>query len=247
MTPADLQRFFNERRSEVDEYVSFLQDIDAASQSGPPRLQGIGQPITVSQHKILMSSLYLQLYNLVEATFSQALVAIQDAAFAGSIRARDLGDEMLSEWVRAVARTHEDLNPGNRLQAALDACRQVVDDIFITGLTLDMSVSGNLDDTQIEKLGDRLGLGFRVTPATRTGVKWHVRDDMGAMALVKHRRNHLAHGALSFVDCADNVSVSELASMTASISAYLVEFVDSVVTFIAGSGFLKQLVATSGL
>lgn len=108
MSAADLVVFFDERLGEIDSYLTFLQEVEDAARSGPPRVEGATTPITAPQQKILYSSLYLQLYNLIEATVSQCINAVTDAATSHLTqwRAADLNESLRREWVRAMARTH---------------------------------------------------------------------------------------------------------------------------------------------
>ena len=52
------------------------------------------------------------------------------------------------------------------------------------------------------------------------------------MKLVKNRRNDLAHGAISFVDCAEGVVVAELRRITEATGAYLREAIACFSTYI---------------
>lgn len=65
-------------------------------------------------------------------------------------------------------------------------------------------------------------------------MKRHVRDDLGSLALVKNRRNGLAHGSLSFVECGGEMQYDDMESLTLAIGNYLDEVVESFVDFIAG-------------
>jgi len=57
---------FEERLHEIDAYLDLLDALQRQAQSGPPKIGDF--VITAQQQKILYSSVYLQLYNLVEAT-----------------------------------------------------------------------------------------------------------------------------------------------------------------------------------
>ncbi|MGE4338047.1 MAG: MAE_28990/MAE_18760 family HEPN-like nuclease, partial [Pigmentiphaga sp.] len=66
---SDLSERFEERLGEIRSYLDFLEGVEAVVRSGVPRLGGPeGPTITPNQQRILFSSIYLQLYNLVEAT-----------------------------------------------------------------------------------------------------------------------------------------------------------------------------------
>src|SRR5437762_8944464 len=111
---------FEERFGEINSYLEFLEEIEAAARSGPPRIGASGPLITTHQQRILYSSVFLQLYNLVEATVVKCLDAVTSAALIdGTWNPGDLITELRREWVRVTARTHVDLNYEHRLESAL--------------------------------------------------------------------------------------------------------------------------------
>lgn len=232
MTSRELVAFFDERHSEITSYIEFLQNVEDATRYGAPRLKGTDASITASQKKILNSGLYLQLYNLVEATVSRCLDAVSAALTEECRVPNDLNPDLRREWVRAVARTHGDLNPGNRLDAALELCEHVLNQLPISNFAIETGGGGNWDDAAIEKICKRVGCDLSISNRVSTAAKRHVRDEMGALKLVKNRRNSLAHGSLSFVDCSDGVTVNELRELSSAVGEYLREAVDSFVSFI---------------
>jgi MAE_28990/MAE_18760-like HEPN len=239
MTSSDLLPFFRERFGEVDEYLNLLQDVETAAQQGPPRIEGAPSVITTSQQRILYSSVYLQLYNLVEATISRCISAITEAAaLDGKWFPDDLDDALRQEWIRATARTHVDLTPRHRLQKAVEMCGYLISRLPVEEFTIEVGGGGNWDDDAIETISDRIGCRLNITPETRTGVKRPLRDDLGAMKLVKKRRNGLAHGSISFTDCADGVSIAELRTTANRVEGYLREVIDSFAEYVDGHHFI---------
>ena len=232
MTETDLISFFAERYTEIEEYLSFLQNVEQATREGTPRFHGTKTPITPTQKKILNSSLYLQLYNLVEATVLQCLEAVVTAIEEAERHPSEFSLALRTEWVRSIARTHCDLGPDKRLEAALELCDQLLKQIPLSRFKIESGGGGNWDDSSIEKLCQRIGCELRLTPPVLQAAKRHIRDDMGALKLVKDRRNGLAHGSLSFVDCSDGVTVKELRDLTTAVGNYLQEAVSCFVCFI---------------
>ncbi len=51
------------------------------------------------------------------------------------------------------------------------------------------------------------------------------RDDLGALALVKVLRNKLAHGSISFAECAGDLSVCRIDDLKVKVVAYLREVI----------------------
>jgi MAE_28990/MAE_18760-like HEPN len=236
---SDLEQFFEERLGEIGAYVGMLQDLEDAARSGPPRLEGAKSPITVTQQRILYSSVYLQLYNLVEATVSRCLEAVTQAAASNQCRPMDLNESLLAEWIRVQARTHAGLSPENRLKSALAMCNHLIQQLPIDEFTLEVG-GGNWDDEAIEKVSRRVGFDLTITKDTLQAVKKHVRNELGALKLVKNRRNGLAHGSLSFVDCSDGVSVSELKDLASAVGNYLREATACFTSYIAIQSFLRS-------
>lgn len=232
MATVELVPFFDERYAEIEAYLSFLQNVEDAARDGTPRLRGTDAPITTEQKKILNSSLYLQLYNLVEATVLRCLEAVVAAIEEAERRPSELSINLRTEWVRSIARTNSDLGPDKRLQAALDLCEQLLQQMPVKGFKIEPGGGGNWDDSSIEEICERVGCGLTLSPSVVQAAKRHVRDDMGALKLVKNRRNGLAHGSLSFVDCSDGVTVAELKGLVTAVGDYLREAVGCFVSFI---------------
>ena len=232
MPSINLAPFFEERYSEIEAYLSFLQNVEDAARGGAPRFPGTDTPITPEQKKILNSSVYLQLYNLVEATVLRCLEAVVAAVEQAERLPSELSLELRTEWVRWMARTHSDLGPDRRLQAALEMCEQLLQQMPVKDFTIEPGGGGNWDDSSIEKICKRVGCGLNLSPSVVRAAKRHVRDDMGALKLVKNRRNGLAHGSLSFVDCSDGVTVAELKGIASAIGDYLREAVASFVKYV---------------
>lgn len=232
MATIELVPFFDERYSEIEAYLFFLQNVEEAARAGAPRFLGTDAPITTKQKKILNSSFYLQLYNLVEATVLQCLEAVVVAVEEAGRRPSELSTELRTQWVRSIARTHIDLGPDKRLEAALDLCNQLLRQMPIKDFRIELGGGGNWDDSSIEELCHRVGCGLTISPDVVRAAKRHVRDEMGALKLVKNRRNGLAHGSLSFVDCSDGVTVEELKRLATAVGDYLREAVDCFVAFI---------------
>ena len=199
---------FEERLQEIETYLDLLDALDRQVQSGPPEIGGAA--ITVQQQRILYSAVYLQLYNLVEATVTWCVDAVCDAAAnGGKWVASDLSEELRREWVRLTAKTHLPLNEHNRLSHAVDALETVIRGEPVSW-PIDRDRKGNWDDDEIDALSEKLGCALHLTPEVYKGVKRPIRDDKGPLRLIRDLRNRLAHGSLSFEECGTGVTVSDL-------------------------------------
>ncbi|MGA5312296.1 MAE_28990/MAE_18760 family HEPN-like nuclease [Micromonospora taraxaci] len=241
MSAADLLPFFEERFDEVSDYLDLLEQLEAVTASGPPRIAVSDYRITTSQRRILYSSVYLQLYNLVEATVSRCIGAITDAASsAEQWLPHQLNGELQREWVRAMARTHVDMTPEKRLKFALELSNHITNQLPIADFVIDIGGGGNWDDEAIFKVGKRLGCRITVSPEIGEAVKRKISgSEHGPLKLVKVRRNDLAHGSLSFVECAQNLVVSELRETATHVGNYLREVISCFTQYVASHAFLR--------
>jgi hypothetical protein len=64
-----------------------------------------------------------------------------------------------------------------------------------------------------------------VSEPVYSAVKRRFQDDLGPLALVKQLRNRLAHGSISFAQCAENVTVARLVELKDKTVDYLREVV----------------------
>ncbi len=233
-----LVKGFEERLAEVETYLEFLGTLELSAQDGPPKLEGAANPISTTQQRILYSSVFLQLYNLVESTMSSCIEAVTDAAKdSNRWMPSDLSQSLRKEWVRMMARTHEELTPDRRLESALRLCGHIVNSLPVEEFELDKG-GGNWDDQAIEAISKRLGFQLTVSETVYSAVKRRFQNDLGPLALVKQLRNQLAHGSISFSECAENVTVAWLLDLKDKTVDYLREVVECFSKYLDGFEYL---------
>jgi hypothetical protein len=221
-----LTQTFEERLQEIDTYLDLLDAIEREVRNGPPKIGG--SVITAQQQKILYSSVYLQLYNLVEATVTWCVDAVTSAAANGERwLPADLSEDLRKEWIRVQARTHSVLNSENRLESAVAFFNRLTAILPVSVWSVERGGGGNWDDIEIEQISTRLGCNLQVSQSALRGIKRIIRDDKNALGLIKHLRNRLAHGSLSFAECGDGVTVSDLRDIKERTAAYLREVVSA--------------------
>jgi len=232
----DLSQAFEERLQEIETYLDLLESIQQQVQGGSPQ---IGEAtITPQQQKILYSSVYLQLYNLVESTITRCVDAVSQAVVNNSSLPNDLSIELRREWVRCTARTHTDLNYDHRLESALNLCDHLVQALPISTFKVGKGGGGSWDDNGIETISQRLGLSLHISSDVYRSVKRPFRNDQGALTFIKDLRNGLAHGSMSFAESSEGITVSDLRDLTERTALYLREVVDCFKLFIDAHEFL---------
>lgn len=236
---SDLLTDFRERLTEVDAYLDFLYVMETQAQRGPPRLHGAEHPISAQQQKILYSSVYLQLYNLVEATMSRCIETIAEATKENDQwKPSDLSNSLRNEWVRDRARTHDNLTPENRLKSALSLCDHLVSALPVAPFDIIKGGGGNWDDDAIEAMSKRLGFQLVVSKPVYSAIKQKFRDGLGPLVFVKELRNRLAHGSISFAQCSENVTVAVLIDLKTRTVDYLSEVIDCFNSYVSNREYL---------
>ncbi|MFN7920152.1 MAG: MAE_28990/MAE_18760 family HEPN-like nuclease [Bryobacteraceae bacterium] len=230
-----LTSLFEDRVREIDTYLDFLEGLDRAVRDETGVL--LGSRVTPEQQRILHSSVYLQLYNLVEATVTWCLEAVQTAARDGWLPA-DLSNELRRQWIRSIARTHVELHHERRLDCAVTLSEWLIQQRPLGDWTLERGNAGNWDENSIQEMMSRLGFSDTIPRAVVSAVKRRMREDKGSLALVKDRRNRLAHGSLSFSECGAEDSVTDLRELRNRTIDYLREVVQSFRSQITAHQFL---------
>ena len=244
---SNLEDVFDERKLEIDSYLDLLRSIEIQAQSGPPKLGSDGPVITSQQIKILYSGVFLQLYNLIEATVVRCLEAVTvEAVPSSSCRVADLSDELRREWIRVFASTHTDLNYQNRLDRALAVCEHITASLSITAFELDTGSGGNWDDNSIHTTTQRIGLTLNLPREVFSDVKRPVRNDQGPLVLIKNLRNMLAHGSISFAECGGTMTVSELQALARNTIDYLEQLILAFQEYITDELYLHPSKRTEG-
>lgn len=237
---SDILRKFDGRVEEIELYLSFLTSVEGAVSGGADSSSfPTTFAFTPKHQQVLHASVFLHLYNLVESTVTWCLELIESAVSSHESRTiGHLSEQLRREWVKAVARTSEDLTHNNRLDSALLLCNQVFNSMP-PELKITRNVGGNWDDEKIHGLANRIGFNLNISPAVHRRVRRPIRNDLGPMKIIKKMRNELAHGSISFSECGADHSVTDLRGIANDCLCYLREFIGCVENYISNHEYLE--------
>jgi hypothetical protein len=230
----EFRRVLDERKSELDTHLAFISQIEALA-TGHGRTAGGGRFDTDSIN-ILKSGLLLHLYNVVEAVMSKVLEEI--ALAAQSHVPRKWCDGLLQEWAIGRVNLTRDILIQNAETRIVKLLQEAVERSDVTQVSIRRR-SGNWSDSEIAELAGALQCTLSISdPVKLAACEMHFEDRKAPMNYIRHMRNQLAHGNLSFVEGARHLSSARLQELCDNVINYMVEVVDAFDLYIDNQNFL---------
>lgn len=226
---------FNDRVEDIESYFELVSNIELAISSGGAVFHTCGSTYSVNpkQQKIMYSSIYLHLYNLVESTISTLIEAVERHASSGiDGQLHLLSEKMRKLYVTSVAAPYELLSNEKRFEKALSLFEQVLS-IRPIEFKIPPGGGGNWDVSEIEKLSASIGVNVSLDQTLRTRVMRPFRDDKAPMRLIKVTRNKLAHGSISFEECGHNHVASDFRTLIDIVKDYLNHIINQYDSYIS--------------
>lgn len=253
-----LQDDFNDRKNEIESYIQLLEHVDATMQKGAIVLSIRRESrdvqntearkeeyvITPTQQKIMFSCLYLQLYNLIESTVLACISLLEKEIRGISVQNwlklnNDLRQELIRSWAKQKNTNTVDANHSHAIQ-------ELVDNMLRSNNTLPFFIDkrrngGNWSDKEIEDFAQSIGMKLNINSEVFTSVKTHIvnkkeknamYNNFAGLGLIKHFRNELTHGEVSFVQCGERLSLTELKNITNIVFNYLQDVISCFINFI---------------
>jgi hypothetical protein len=184
---------FQERKEELELYYTVLLDLD----SDKPVFDTVNNSKIL---KILKSNYILMLYNLVEACVVSGMLEIYESLKNESCAYVDVIEEIQSIWRKY--QVSQVYGPTTMQSTYQNRVKKVIDDITCKNPLIltrgALRISGNLDARKIKEICDCHKIRYVAT------------DRQDILLDVKNKRNDLAHGDVSFSDCARDLTVSDL-------------------------------------
>lgn len=212
---AVFQRFEDNVR-EVESYFRFLATVlePDAQLYRPNQRSRKYSAIDDGTQRMLKAAALLVLYNLTEATTSDALRAIHGAIERDRLTFDRARNEVQALWIN-FRTVHLTKGPVG-IDKVRKAAREMVDDVLRQAhVTMDDDyprLSGNVDASKVRELAERFGFSATVIGAARHG---------SSLTIVREKRNELAHGESSFSQCGGEFAPSQLESIKHEVIIYL--------------------------
>ena len=195
---------FEDRKEEINFYYSIMIEIESAD----------GHIETIDNNrlvKIMKSNLLLLLYNLVEACVVSGMMEIYEDLKNDGCSYNSVISEIQNIWAKN--EINEIYGPTTERIAYENRVQRIIQNITSESpiiLSRDaLGVSGNLNAKKIKEICDRHRIRYRL----------ETRGEL--LERVKLERNNLAHGDVSFSDCARNLSLSDLETIKNEVFLFI--------------------------
>jgi hypothetical protein len=212
---------FQDKKREIEIYFVFLEIM----QKENVEINGVRFQADKEIKTILKANSFLLLYNIVESSIKGAIRAIYDSIRADGLTYQQVTDEIKRLWVRY---KYSDIGKNNAGHGNyVERARKIVNEI-VSSTILDMTgyklrLSGNIDAENIRGLAKQYGFSFNVRAEAHGGTK---------LQTVRERRNHLAHGDMSFDECGRDFAFSELSQIKEEALFYLEDILHNIEEYI---------------
>lgn len=229
---------FNERRSEIESYFAFIEDIIThkaklifpVSYANP---DPIAKDIHIELTHTLKANAYLLLYNLVEATMSNAIEEIHEEISLSQVDSVDKLIDPLNETVLKRFHTGKMQRDKHLSHPASKQLLQYWLDEYShnTKNNKNPLFSGTLDAKRIREIAILYGFSDTTDETQTNGGK--------SLVSVKSKRNDLAHGHIGFRECGLDLAMTDLTAIKDEVIAYLDAILTNIETYIGNRGFLR--------
>ena len=231
---------YNSRCREIERFFEMLQFMrdnrDSRLYGGEssdvtnPNTYVVGRDL----EKTLRASAYLMLYNLVEATMTNAIGAIHQHIADAQVGFDELKEEVRRIAIKGLRKAVSSDTPSELLDSAIPVSSALIwlcfdkKDLF----------SGNLDGCLIKDKAREYG--FQIADHDKAASR-----DGTRLLGVKTKRNELAHGGISFEDCGQDTSVDELVAIFDELKIFVKAVLDGVSVYLSTRSYLHAVSANT--
>ena len=222
---------FNTRAQEVDDYFIFLHGLSkkttklaVADSAGQYQIQSLNDEL----EKTLKANGLLLLYNLVESTMRNGILAIFDEFKNQAISFDQLKPEIKMIVLQILENRSPERNPL--------PINQISTDMIISTLASEKLFSGNVDAREIRKIAEKYGFSYQTDFAkTKNGEN---------LVDIKDKRNDLAHGVKSFKEVGQGKTIEDLLEIKKEVIEYLRQILENIKTYLDNQEYLDVTTGT---
>lgn len=208
---------FDIRKKEVERYFSFLSIIDRDETLLKYKKDNnlfVEEKISKDIQRILIANSFLILYNLIESTVRNSILAIYEKIKEDEVNYTVLSSNLKKIWLQKKTKNLSK----NNLEEIITS---VIENEIIALTNDDINISGNIDAEKIRGLAKEIG--FEKSKNEKNGQN---------LVTIKNKRNGLAHGNHTFYDVGKDYTVNDINRYKQETFEYLSDVITNIEIFI---------------
>jgi len=222
---------FNTRAQEVDDYFIFLHGLSkqttklaVADSAGQYQIQSLNLEL----EKTLKANGLLLLYNLVESTMRNAIVAIFD-----ELKNQAISFDQLKPKIKMIVLQNVKNRSNEKIYLQIN---HISTDIIIATFDREKIFSGNVDARLIKEIAENYGFSYTTEPTkTKNGEN---------LLVIKENRKDLAHGVKSFKEVGQGKTIEDLLKIKEEVIEYLRQILENIKTYLDNQEYLDVTTGT---
>lgn len=226
---------FRERVKEIEVYLRAIEQVESDEylflKTTSKRSRRV--PLNDDLPKIMKAAFFLILYNLVESCVRSCLKELYSAITSERKCIEDFEVIFRKLWV---AKKFKEIDPVSSNQKTYrELVVEMIEDVVakkefsIPGE--EISLSGSLDARKTREILQQHGVPFKTHYRAFGG---------GQLATIKHNRNSLAHGHISFSECGRDFTHESLSRIKSETVVFLRSVMRNVERYIADAGYARR-------
>lgn len=231
----DVKSDFNKRKSEIEEYMSFINLVTGDMKNSKFKYSSISDnsekesSVSDQLQKVLIANGFLLLYNLIEATMRNSLSEIFDQIVNDGVYYGNLSENFKKIWLSQSTSNLRKRFKSETLTATVKEIAESVLDNDVIVLDKDkLDFSGNLDARKIRDLATKYGFNQSAMNAEN-------------LLTIKNKRNYLAHGDYSFSDIGKDFSSGDIINFKDETIAFLEDVIIQIEAFINDKKYMIEV------
>lgn len=209
-----------------DGELSILSEVERTGPDGQPTIETVIKPVSPDLLGTLRAAFYLLIYNLVESSMRNVVLAITDELVEKRVAFPSIKQELRTTIIRhfgKIGKAHHD--------RILSSLGDVTADVIGNSFQPDLLFSGNVDAKRIREIATEYGFPCTPIASDATNIGQHI-------LAVKSNRNDLAHGVKSFVEVGRDKGKTDLDSVKNATVSLLRAVLTDVDAFITARDYL---------
>lgn len=232
----EFEELLQQRRREIEKHLGLITELEGAVRSRA----SLG-PVDTEHINILKSAFLVHLYNVIESVMSKVTDEVADLTRQHQ---PDLWvDSLFMAWIKHRASLEMEMAPTDRLNRIADVIAEAAGRKPVASTRVARR-EGNWTNKEIENIASSLACPLVIPDDIhhRACVR-HFVNEMAPLTYVRHMRNQLGHGNLSFVDSGSALSLDQLQLLQAAVIDYMNSVVTSFVDYLGQKRFLRSTAA----